>query len=214
MIRNREQDLRKIIDKIPAFVFSALPDGSIDFLSQSIFDYTGLSPREVLGWDWTTFVHPEDREQAVEKWRESLATGEPRVNEHRIRLANGEYRWFLARNAALRDDKGNIVKWYGVLVDIEDQKRTEACLRQALDEVQKLQDQLRKETIVLREEVDRTSMFEEIVGASPVLKAVLARIDKVAPTDSIVFITGETGTGKELIARAIHKRSPRPREPL
>jgi formate hydrogenlyase transcriptional activator len=209
MIRNREQDLRKIIDKIPAFVFSALPNGSIDFLSQSIFDYTGLSPREVLGWDWTTFVHPEDREQAVEKWRESLATGEPRENEHRIRLANGEYRWFLARNAALRDDKGNIVKWYGVLVDIENQKRTEARLRQALDEVQKLQDQLRKETIVLREEVDRASMFEEIVGASPALKAVLARIDKVAPTDSIVFITGETGTGKELVARAIHKRSPR-----
>ena len=147
--------------------------------------------------------------QAVEKWRKSLATGEPRENEHRIRLANGEYLWFLARNAALRDDKGNIVKWYGVLVDIENQKRTEACLRQALDEVQKLQDQLRKETIVLREEVDRTSMFEEIVGASPALKAVLARIDKVAPTDSIVFITGETGTGKELVARAIHKRSPR-----
>ena len=208
MIRNKEQDLRKTIDKIPAFVFSALPDGSIDFLSQSIFAYTGLSPREVLGWDWTTFVHPEDRNQAVEKWRESLATGEPRENEHRIRLANGEYRWFLARNAALRDDKGNIVKWYGVLVDIENQKRTEARLRQALDEVQKLQDQLRKETIVLREEVDRTSMFEEIVGASPALKGVLARVDKVAPTDSVVFITGETGTGKELVARAIHKRSP------
>jgi PAS domain S-box-containing protein len=208
-IRQSERDLRTTIDTIPAYVFSALPDGSFDFISQSLFDLTGLSPEEVFGWDWTIAVHSEDRDRAVEKWRESLATGEPRENEHRIRQANGEYRWFLARNAALRDEKGHIVRWYGVLVDIENQKRTEARLLQALDEVQKLQDQFTKENIALREEVDRTSMFEEIVGASPALKAVLARIDKVAPTDSIVFISGETGTGKELVARAIHKRSPR-----
>ena len=208
-LRNSERNLRTTIDTIPAYVFSALPDGSFDFASQNWFDYSGLSPEEVYGWDWTDVVHPEDRDRAVEKWRESLATGEPRENEHRVRQANGEYRWFLARNSALRDEKGNIVKWYIVLVDIENQKRTEARLLQALDEIKKLQHQLSKENIVLREEVDRTSMFEEIVGASPALKAVLARIDKVAPTDSIVFITGETGTGKELVARAIHKRSPR-----
>ena len=208
-LRNTEKNLRTTIDTIPAYVFSALPDGSIDFASQRFLDYLGLSSEAVFGFDWATIVHPEDRDQAVERWRESLATGEPRENEHRYRQANGEYRWFLARNAALRDDKGDIVKWYGVLVDIENQKRTEARLLQALDEIKKLQEQLSKENIVLREEVDRTSMFEEIVGASPALKAVLARIDKVAPTDSIVFITGETGTGKELVARAIHKRSPR-----
>ncbi len=208
-IRTSERNLRTTIDTIPAHVFSALPDGSIDFFSRSWFDYSGLSPEAILGWDWTAVVHPEDRERVVEKWRESLASGEPRESEHRIRQVNGEYRWFLARNSALRDEKGQIIRWYGVLVDIENQKRTEARLRQALDEIKKLQNQLSKENIVLREEVDRTSMFEEIVGASPALKAVLARIDKVAPTDSIVFITGETGTGKELVARAIHKRSPR-----
>ena len=208
-LRNSERNLRTTINTIPAYVFSALPDGSFDFASQNWFDYSGLSPEEVYGWDWTDVVHPEDCDRAVEIWRESLATGEPRESEHRVRQANGEYRWFLARNSALRDEKGNIVKWYIVLVDIENQKRAEARLLQALDEIQKLRDQLSKENIVLREEVDRTSMFEEIVGASPALKAVLARIDKVAPTDSIVFITGETGTGKELVARAIHKRSPR-----
>ena len=208
-LRNSERNLRTTINTIPAYVFSALPDGSFDFASQNWFDYSGLSPEEVYGWDWTDVVHPEDCDRAVEKWRESLATGEPRENEHRVRQANGEYRWFLARNSALRDEKGNIVRWYIVLVDIENQKRAEARLLEALDEIKKLQDQLSKENIVLREEVDRTSMFEEIVGASPALKAVLARIDKVAPTDSIVFITGETGTGKELVARAIHKRSPR-----
>jgi formate hydrogenlyase transcriptional activator len=208
-LRNSERNLRTTVETIPAFVFSALPDGSMDFASRSWFDYSGLSPEEVFGWDWTTVVHPEDRDRAVEKWRESLATGEPRENEHRVRQANGEYRWFLARNSALRDEKGQIVRWYVVLVDIENQKRTEARLLQAFDEIKKLQHQLSKENIVLREEVDRTSMFEEIVGASQALKAVLARIDKVAPTESIVFITGETGTGKELVARAIHKRSPR-----
>ena len=208
-IRNSERNLRTTIDTIPAYVFSALPDGSFDFASQNWFDYSGLSPEEVYGWDWTDVVHPEDRDQAVETWRESMATGVPGENEHRVRQANGEYRWFLARNAALRDENGHIVRWYVVLMDIENQKRTEARLLQALDEIKKLQHQLSKENIVLREEVDRTSMFEEIVGASPALKTVLARIDKVAPTDSIVFITGETGTGKELVARAIHKRSPR-----
>ncbi len=208
-IRQSERDLRTAIDTIPAYVFSALPDGSIDFISKSSLDYAGLSPEKALGWDWTNAIHPEDRDRAVEKWRESMATGEPRENEHRIRQANGEYRWFLARNSALRDEKGHIVRWYGVLVDIENQKRTEARLLQALDKIQKLQEQVSKENIVLREEIDRTSMFEEIVGASPALKAVLARVAKVAPTDSTILITGETGTGKELVARSIHKRSPR-----
>lgn len=208
-IRQSERDLRTTIETIPAYVFSALPDSSFDFISQSLLDLTGFSPEEVLGWDWSIAIHPEDRDRAVETWRESMATGEPRDHEHRIRQANGEYRWFLARNSALRDEKGHIVRWYGVHVDIENQKRTEARLLQALDKIQKLQEQVSKENIVLREEIDSTSMFEEIVGASPALKAVLARVDKVAPTDSTILITGETGTGKELVARVIHKRSPR-----
>jgi PAS domain S-box-containing protein len=208
-IRQSERDLRTTIETIPAYIWSALPDGSINFASQSIFDYLGIPAEAALDWDWLALVHPEDRDRAVEIWRESLATGEPRENELRFRLANGEYRWFLTRSSALRDDKGDIVRWYGALMDIEHQKRSEARLLQALDKIQKLQEQVSRENIVLREEIDRTSMFEEIVGASPALKAVLARIDKVAPTDSIVFINGETGTGKELVARAIHKRSPR-----
>ena len=190
------------------FLALSLMGPSISSVKSSL-DYAGLSPEKVFGWDWTNAIHPEDRDRAVEKWRESMATGEPRENEHRIRQANGEYRWFLARNSALRDEKGHIVRWYGVLVDIENQKRTEARLLQALDKIQKLQEQVSKENIVLREEIDRTSMFEEIVGASPALKAVLARVAKVAPTDSTILITGETGTGKELVARSIHKRSPR-----
>ena len=97
----------------------------------------------------------------------------------------------------------------GAVTDITERKRAEADLQKALDEIKKLRDQLYKENIALREEIDKASMFEEIVGESPALQAVLARVAKVAPTDSTVLITGETGTGKELIARAIHKRSQR-----
>jgi transcriptional regulator with GAF, ATPase, and Fis domain len=109
----------------------------------------------------------------------------------------------------LRDEKGNLVKWYGVAIDIEDRKHAEDSLHEALNEIRKLKDQLYKENIALREEIISASMFEEIVGTSSALQEVLALVTKVAPTNSTVLITGETGTGKELIARAIHKRSGR-----
>jgi formate hydrogenlyase transcriptional activator len=108
---------------------------------------------------------------------------------------DGEYRWCFVRYKPLRDEQGRITRWVVAGIDIDVRKRAE--------------ERLHHENVALREEIDKASMFEEIVGASPALKAVLARVAKVAPTDSTVFITGETGTGKELIARAIHKRSQR-----
>jgi transcriptional regulator with GAF, ATPase, and Fis domain len=117
--------------------------------------------------------------------------------ELRVQRADGSYRWFLARFNPLRDEQGQITRWYAAVADIEDRKRAE----------QKLQ----LENAALREEIDQTSMFEEIVGTSPALQTVLSRISKVAPSDSTVLITGETGTGKELVARAIHRRSQRSR---
>jgi formate hydrogenlyase transcriptional activator len=113
----------------------------------------------------------------------------------RLRKSDGSYRWFLARFNPLRDEHGQITRWYVTGTDIEDRKQAE--------------DRLQRENIALREEIDKTSMFEEIVGASPALRTVLSRISKVAPSDSTVLITGETGTGKELVARAIHRRSNR-----
>jgi formate hydrogenlyase transcriptional activator len=113
----------------------------------------------------------------------------------RLRKRDGTYRWFLVRFNPLRDEQGQITRWYSALTDIEDRKRAEEGIR--------------KENIALREEIIKASMFEEIVGSSPALKTVLSRISKVAPSDSTVLITGETGTGKELVARAIHRRSDR-----
>jgi formate hydrogenlyase transcriptional activator len=202
-------DLRQVIDSAPALIHTARPDGHLDFFNQRWLDFVGLSQSDLLGWQWTACIHPEDVEVFVEKWRTSVATGEPFEEESRVRRADGQYRWMIHQKDAFRDQDGAIVKWFGSSIDIEDRKRAEVSLQRALDEIKTLRDQLFRENIALRDEIDKASMFEEIVGASAALNAVLARVAKVAPTDSTVLVTGETGTGKELIARAIHKRSRR-----
>jgi formate hydrogenlyase transcriptional activator len=202
-------NLQLIIDSTPALIHSGPPDGRLDFFNQYWLNFVGLSLEHLLGWKWTASIHPEDVEAFVEHCRAALAAGEPFEGEARVRRADGVYRWMLHRSVPLRDGQGKIVRWYGSSIDIEDRKRTEDSLQRAFDEIKKLKDQLHRENIVLREEIDKTSMFEEIVGSSSALKAVLTRVAKVAPTDSTVLITGETGTGKELVARAIHKRSQR-----
>jgi formate hydrogenlyase transcriptional activator len=130
-LRKSERELRTTIETIPAFVVSALPDGSVDFLSQSLLDYTGLSREQWLGWGWKDIAHPEDADRAVNTWRAALAGGEPLEVEVRYRRADGKYRWYLGRQVPLRDDKGNIVKWYGTLHDIEDRKQAEAALQKS-----------------------------------------------------------------------------------
>src|SRR4029077_6585504 len=115
--------------------------------------------------------------------------------ELRVRKNDGSYRWFLARFNPLRNEQGQISRWYIAGTDIEERKQAE--------------ERLRSENVALREEIDKASMLEEIIGTSHALKSVLSRISKVAPTDSTVLIAGETGTGKELVARAIHRRSDR-----
>ena len=120
--------------------------------------------------------------------------------ERRVRRRDGQYRWFLTQYNPLLDERGEVIRWYATGTDIDDRKQAEERTRQ--------------ENFALREEIDQFFMFEEIVGTSPALKTVLSRIVKVAPTDSTVLITGETGTGKELIARAIHKGSQRATGPL
>ena len=322
-LRRSEHHLWDVIETIPIMAWTALPDGANDFANQRWQEYTGMALNDTSGAGWQTALHPADVGAHVDKWRASLATGKPFQNEGRLRrAANGEYRWFLHRAVPLRDEHGEIVKWYGTATDIEDLKQAEVRLRQdeeelrritdaiplsifvlnpdgrsiyanrvaldytgltlddvveknfperifhpedverlrksrqdslasnvpfeneqralgkdgkyrwflvrynpLLDEDEKVvrwyatatdiddrkrsEDRTRNENIALRDEVDKASMFEEIVGESPALQSVLARVTKVAPTDSTVLLTGETGTGKELIARALHKRSQR-----
>jgi len=320
-LRASERKYRHLVVTTPAFIHTALADGSLDFLSRGWLEYGGLPQTDFLDWRWTAAIHPEDVEGFVETWRAALASGEPFVAESRVRRADGEYRWFLQRNVPLRDETGKIVKWYGTGIDIEERKTAEDKIRAQETELRQIlelapqhigvfgpdgsplyanhvaleyfgitidqwrassrikfvhpddrehylgeaenrfrqgapyefevrfmrhdgefryflvrrnpvidergqitrwyatatdiedrkqaEEGIKKENIVLREEIDKTSMFEEIVGVSAPLQSVLTDVSRVAPTDSTVLITGETGTGKELVARAIHKRSRR-----
>jgi PAS domain S-box-containing protein len=322
-LRASEQKYRNLVDTTPAFIHTALPNGDVDFFNRGWLEYVGLTFEDFLKWGWTSWIHPEDVETSVPKLRATLETGEPFVVESRVRRADGEYRWFLHREEPLRNEAGEIVKWYGSSIEIQERKiaeekirEQEAELRQMLDltpqhvgvmgpdgtplyanhtmleyfgitleqfleprrlhyslahpddrehflpvsnkgflegkphelearvlrhdgefrwflirrnpikddrgqitrwystatdieDRKQAEERLQQENIALREEIDKASMFEEIVGESPALRSVLVRVAKVAPTESTVLITGETGTGKELIARAIHKRSRR-----
>src|SRR5882762_1353778 len=321
-IRNSEARLRKIIDTIPTHAWCTLPDGTGIFWNRRWLEYTGLSLEVLRGWGWQNAIHPEDLKKITDKWRRDLAAGQPGEVEGRLRRFDGVYRWFLFRAEPLRDESGNIVNWYGTDTDIDDLKRADAKLRKdeeerrrmtdaipqtiivmnpdgkaiyanrvtleytglSLDDVRgddfrarvfhpddvqrlreernkalsgaapfeneqralgkdgkyrwflirynplldesgnvirwyatgtdiddrkRAEDRLRNETVALREQIDRDSMFEDIVGSSEALREVLRQVDKVAHSDSTVLILGETGTGKELIARAIHRRSNR-----
>jgi formate hydrogenlyase transcriptional activator len=312
-----------VVDIIPAIVWSALPDGSNVYVNSRFVEYSGMSAEQLAGSGWHAATHPDDLQRHERKWLACVRTWEVFEDEVRFRRADGQYRWHLQRGVPLRDEDGNILKWYGVLTDIEDRKHAaekiqeqEIELRQILDlvpqliavygpnqerlyanrnaldylgvsldkwlqtpsgadvhpdDVEKLwafedrgsssydlevrvrngdgsfrwflirfsalrdekgqlmrwyvactdiedrkraEEKLQQENVALREEIDKASMFEEIVGTSSSLKVVLSRITKVAPTDSTVLITGETGTGKELIARAVHKRSQRSARPF
>jgi PAS domain S-box-containing protein len=126
-----EDRLRNVINTIPAHAWSATPDGYVDFFSQRLMESTGRSVEDLLGWGWGSLVHPDDFASFLEDWRAALAVGEPMEGELRLRLADGDYRWFLMRNVPLRDELGNITRWYGVGIEIEDRKRAEEQLRQA-----------------------------------------------------------------------------------
>jgi PAS domain S-box-containing protein len=200
-IREQEAELRQIVDLVPQQVAVFGPGGERLYASRVTLDYLGLSLEEWLQipagtFSTSRFIHPDERERVARGYSDSIrSAGSAFEVEMRVQRADGSFRWQLAHFNPLLDNKGQVKRWYVASTDIEVRKRAE--------------DTLRRENIALREEIDKASMFEEIVGTSSVLKIVLSRISKVAPSDSTVLITGETGTGKELVARAIHRRSNR-----
>src|SRR5580700_4935672 len=195
--RQSESELRQILDVAPqhVYVLGPNPDSERLYVNQAALDYLGLTADEWRTCDRRKLFHPDDWKRAGSEAQSKLAAGLPHEVEARLLGKDGKYRWFLWRWNPLRDEHGRLTRWYVAGTDIEDRKVAEQRL---LDE-----------NVSLREELDKASMFEEIVGSSAALKKVLSSISKVAPTDSSVLITGETGTGKELVARAIHRRSRR-----
>src|SRR5215831_12028034 len=195
-LRQDEMELRQITDAITQTIMVLAPDGTGLYANQSMLDFSGLTIREVMAADFRTrFFHPEDVERLRDERQQALLRGLPFENEQRARRKDGQYRWFLIQYNPLRNEQGQIIRWYATGTDIEDRKQAE--------------ERMRSENLALREEIDRASMFEEIVGSSEPLHTVLRQVARVAPMDSTVLILGETGVGKELIARAIHKRSNR-----
>src|SRR5271155_5683950 len=316
------QDVRLVIDPIPALAWSSHPDGAVEFVNQKWHDYTGLSPQALYGWGWKAAVHSEDLPALLANWGGSPGLEKPRESNVRLRRSDGAFHLFLLRREPLRDETGAVVRWYGTGIDVEEgrqkelprdaEKRTLELITDAIpqaivvldpsgapvyanqttldytgltakdvvsphfrerifhaNDLEKLRDdrkaslgsgvpfeaelrarrkdgeyrwflirynpfrnehgqltrwyatgtdiddrvraeeRTRNENLALREQIDRDSMFEDIVGSSDALRKVLRRVSRVAPSDSTVLILGETGTGKELIARAIHKRSRR-----
>jgi PAS domain S-box-containing protein len=208
-LRSNEQSLRLIVDSIPGFVSTANAAGEVELVNRQGLEYFGTTTEEVKNWATSDALHPDDLPRMIDAWRRASETGQPFDFEHRIRGPDGAYRWFHVRGRPQRDAEGRIVRWYSLGTDIDDRKRAEDELERAVEEIRRLKDRLHDENVALREQIDQAFMFEEIVGSSPALKNVLSSIVNVAPTDSTVLITGETGTGKELIARAIHKGSQR-----
>jgi formate hydrogenlyase transcriptional activator len=212
----RESQLRysTLAETVPEVLYTNRPDGACDYVSQRWLDYTGMQSEATLGFGWSDAIHPADRDRTVALWEESARSGRPYDTEFRLRRSDGEYRWFRTRSVPMRGADGAIVHWFGVATDVDDSKRAEEALRGALSEVAQLRDRLQAENIYLLEEVKQHQGFEEIIGRSPALQRVLRQVEQVAPTDTTVLITGETGTGKELVARAIHNMSARKHRPM
>jgi PAS domain S-box-containing protein len=194
-IRQSERELLQLLDLTPLHITEFGSNGSPLYNNKAALDYHGLTLEEWRSGDRGRIFHPDDWERITSEARSKFLIGSPYEIEVRLRKRDGQYRWFLFRFNPMLDEQRRATRWYAAATDIEDRKQAEQ--------------RLQNENVALREEIDKASMFEEIVGTSPPLQAVLSGISKVAPADSSVLITGETGTGKELVARAIHRRSQR-----
>src|SRR5580704_1547481 len=180
--------LCKVIDAIPQAVLVEDPAGRPLYLNRAALDYSGLAMEDVTAPGFRErLFHPDDVRRLTDPRRSALAAGVPFQLEQRALGKDGRYRWLLMHYNPFRDEQGHIVRWYATVTDIDERKRS----------------------ITLHEGFGHSQVFEGIVGSSQSLRRVLRTVDKVAATDCTVLILGETGTGKELIARAIHNRSPR-----
>ena len=180
------------------------------FWSAEMFNIFGFDPKTTTPTpeNYLQSIHPDDR-ALIDAAASELYKGNDAEYNYRIVLPDNSIRYVRTIAHAITNDSGQVIELVGTVIDVTEQRNARKALEKAFEEIKSLRDQLYKENIALREEIDKVSMFEDIVGTSPALQAVLSRLSKVAPTDSTVLVTGETGTGKELVARAIHKRSHR-----
>jgi PAS domain S-box-containing protein len=213
-LRESEKQFRLLADATPVLIWRSGVNKLCTYFNRNWLEFTGRILEQELGNGWAEGVHPDDYERCLQIYNEAFDRRELFEMEYRLRRADGEYRWILDRGVPFFASDEAFAGYLGGCIDITERKRAEEGLYAALTEVSELKNQLQAENVYLQEEIRLTHNFDEIIGNSDALKYVLYKVEQVAAADSTVLILGETGTGKELIARAIHQASPRQDRPL
>jgi len=209
-----EPRFRDVADTAPVMIWVAGPDKSCTYVNKPWVDFKGSTLEKELGNGWLEGIHREDVESCRETFFSSVDARRPFEMEYRLLRHDGEYRWIYDSGIPRFSPEGTFLGFIGSCIDLTDRKESEDELKKAHEELQQLKNQLEAENIYLQQELQLDENLGEIVGQSDAIKYVLFKITQVAPTDSTVLITGETGTGKELAARAIHGASSRKDRPL
>ncbi len=213
-LRDSEERFRNMADTAPVMIWIVDSDKRCTYLNRRWLDFTGRTTEEEIGYGWMQGIHPDDYYSCFENYISSFDERRPLELEYRVRRYDGEYRWVYDTGIPRFSSDGTFLGYIGSAIDITERKESEVALQTAHEELHQLKNQLEAENISLQQELQLDDKFGEIVGQSDAIKYVLFKITQVAPTDSTVLTTGETGTGKELAARAIHGASTRTDRPL
>jgi PAS domain S-box-containing protein len=209
-----ETRFRTMADSAPLLIWMAGPDRLCSYLNQGWLEFTGRTLAQELGTGWTDGIFKEDYVRCMDIFQAAFDRREPFKMEYRLRRADGVFCWVYSSGAPRFSSEGEFLGYIGSCVDIADRKEAEQALQTAHEEVSQLKNQLQAENIYLQEEIKLAHNVDEIIGGSNAIKYVLFKIERVSQTDTSVLILGETGTGKELVARAIHNQSLRKDRPL
>jgi PAS domain S-box-containing protein len=209
ILRESEERFHTMADTTPVMIWVSGPDKLCTFFNRPWLEFTGRTMEQELGNGWAEGVHREDLQRCLETYSGAFDARRDFHMEYRLRRSDGEYRWVLDTGVPRYTPAGQFAGYIGSCLDFTERRKSEDDLRNALSEVERLKDQLQEENVYLQEEIKLSHNFQEMVGESDALKYVLYKVEQVAPTDSTVLLLGETGTGKELVAHAIHDHSTR-----
>ena len=213
-LRESEERFRTMADTAPILIWLSDTSGRCIYVNQEWLNLTGRNFDSQLGYGWSECVHPDDLAPCREIIDSSYDHRHPFELEYRVRRFDGTYRWIVDRGTPRFSPAGEYLGYIGSCIDITERKESEQALAKANVELKELKIKLEAENIYLHQELRQDPAFGDIIGSSAEIKYVLFKVSQVAPTDATVLITGETGTGKELVARAIHDASPRNERPL